>query len=268
MIKVSFLDSGIGGLSYCNEFRDTYPEYSVDYIADCKYFPYGKHNARVLQERVSQLAYTVQETLHADMLVIACNTASVTSLSCVRKKLRIPVIGVVPAIKLVQKEQRKRLYMMSTVLTKNDKYTEKLLHDFGADITVFLRGFPELVENIEQMVLQQSSAYANHVSSILEKIVLEIRALNIDSVLLACTHFLFVMKNLLALLPSNVRVYHSLEGVLMQISKVAKKLFVEKKQTGEAETKGTSGIYVTDDSQKKAYQNYAESNGLEFKGEI
>ncbi len=285
MIHVSFIDSGVGGLVYCDAFLQAYPDVEVSYIADTQFFPYGNHEAEHIQQRLLALCQYVIDTCKSNIIVLACNTASVSALQVLRatysKKLSVNFVGVVPAIKPVFHANGKRMYMMSTTATKKNKYTDALLQEFADDMQIFLRGFPELVESIEKMVLSHSDAYGQYVASLLEKIVIEIKELNIDSVVLACTHFLFIKKQLERLLPEGITIYHSLEGVVKQIGAILHAIehktgqregSTEQETANHTQTDTVNAcvptLYITDVEREEEFKQYAQSSQYQYGGII
>ena len=285
MVHVSFIDSGIGGLAYCNAFLQNNLDVGVSYIADTLFFPYGTHEIDSIQQRLIDLCKVVIDACKPNIIVLACNTASVSALKLLRsvytKKKSVHFVGVVPAIKPVCQANGKRMYMMSSTTTTKNEYTDTLLQQFANDIYIYLRGFPELIESIEKMILFRSEAYSQYVASLLERIIIEIKELNIDSVVLACTHFLFIKKKLRQLLPKNIHIYHSLEGVIRQIGKIIhsfgqkvekNNLYVPIAKTSHTITsvKKTQKpmLYITSIDREQEFKRYIQNSHYQYGGVI
>ena len=98
---VLIFDSGVGGLSILQEVRQLLPNLALSYVMDNAAFPYGVQPDDVLLRRIVNVCCSAVEVLQPDLLIIACNTASTIALPALRQQLSIPVIGVVPAIKVV-----------------------------------------------------------------------------------------------------------------------------------------------------------------------
>src|SRR3954466_5047494 len=77
-------DSGVGGLTVFREIARARPDAHYVYAADDALFPYGKTPEAALVARVTGLMAELIETHHPDLVVIACNTASVQVLSALR----------------------------------------------------------------------------------------------------------------------------------------------------------------------------------------
>jgi glutamate racemase len=97
--RVLAFDSGIGGLSVVEAMVAAGLPIDIDYAADFAWLPYGGRPDADLIERVPRLLAALAGELSADLLVIACNTASTVALDATRARVSIPVVGVVPPIK-------------------------------------------------------------------------------------------------------------------------------------------------------------------------
>lgn len=226
-IKIGFLDSGIGGLTYLHgitknitENQSKYNEVSFDifYLADHAGFPYGEKKEDFLSTYLLTLIPEYVKFCQLDMIIIACNTASVLILNSLRSVLRLPIIGVVPAIKPAVESNSSRIYVMNTNTATETTYIKDMIENplgkYGYDAKIFLRGCQELVDAIEDMIFQDDEAFRAHTSVILSRIVEEIKELDCKTVVLGCTHFLHISNILRKLLNDEVNVIDSLDGVI------------------------------------------------------
>ncbi len=101
MKRVLIFDSGVGGLSVYQEIYAQLPSFQYVYAFDDAAFPYGELPEDVLIERTQYIVSLLVDRHSIDLVVIACNTASTIVLPSLRQQLSIPVVGVVPAIKLL-----------------------------------------------------------------------------------------------------------------------------------------------------------------------
>ena len=93
------IDSGVGGLTICASISRRLPDADLIMVADSAFFPYGNKTAEQIRERVTHLATTLVAEHKPDVLVLACNTATVYALQAVRQALELPVIGTIPSVK-------------------------------------------------------------------------------------------------------------------------------------------------------------------------
>jgi len=144
-------DSGVGGLSVVAEIRKRLPDLQLSYAADDIFRPYGEKSEAQLKARLPRLLWELTETTQPDIVVMACNTASTTALSEVRSALKIPVIGVVPAIKPAATASRtKTIAVLGTPGTVQRRYVDDLINEFASDCHVLLQGSVNLVDIAEK----------------------------------------------------------------------------------------------------------------------
>ena len=94
-MNIVLVDSGIGGLTLLKRLIKAYPHVTYRYYADNAYHPYGDMDARELKEHLELLCNTFF-TQGASAVVLACNTASTTALTHLRKHISAPIFGVKP----------------------------------------------------------------------------------------------------------------------------------------------------------------------------
>ncbi len=154
--SILIFDSGVGGLSILSEIRKQFPTTHLHYLMDCEWFPYGTRNDDDLQQRIVSLCCTSVRRLQPDLLVLACNTASTLALEALRANLSIPVVGVVPAIKVAADQypdsEHAEIGLLATPATVNRVYTERLIRDFAPHCTVHRLGSSELVQLSEDWI--------------------------------------------------------------------------------------------------------------------
>ena len=120
------------------------------YVADTENFPYGEKTHERIIETLTHLIEKILLIVEPKVIVIACNTMSVTALSALRERFSVPFVGTVPAVKLAGKiSTNKRIGLLATERTVQESYTDKLISDFAPDCTVYKRGDAGLVSFIE-----------------------------------------------------------------------------------------------------------------------
>ncbi len=218
--RVLVFDSGVGGLTVADEIRALAPALAVDYAADSGFFPYGTKSDDELRARLPDLARALVAAARPDVFVMACNTASTIALPDVRAMLDIPVVGTVPAIKpAVQFSQTGTIGLLATQGTIRRAYTARLVEEFARGKRVILHGSPELV--------QLAEAHARGEDVPLEAFALAQAPLfaaeggdNIDTIVLACTHFPLVRGQLMASAPRAISYIDSGAAIARQTVRV------------------------------------------------
>lgn len=209
-----FFDSGVGGLSVLGPTRGLLPQAPIVYAADSAGFPYGTKSEAELAARVPALLGRLVERFRPRLAVIACNTASTIALDFARAALDLPVVGTVPAIKPAAEMSKTRVIgVLGTEATVRQPYVDNLAREFAADCTLVRHGSAELVALAEAKLAGAAispDAIAKAVRPLRE-------AANLDTVVLACTHFPLLADELAEALP-GVRFVDGGHGIARRIA--------------------------------------------------
>jgi glutamate racemase len=195
---ILFFDSGVGGLSVLGPTRALLLRAPIVYAADSAGFPYGTKTELELAERVPALLGRLVDRFHPRIAVIACNTASTIALDHVRAALGVPVVGTVPAIKPAAEMSKTRVIgVLGTEATVRQPYVDNLAREFASDCTIVRHGSAELVALAEAKLAGEAidpPAIAAAVQPMIE-------TADLDTVVLACTHFPLLQDELAAAMP-------------------------------------------------------------------
>ena len=218
--KILVFDSGMGGLTVAREIQALAPRLKIDYAADSGFFPYGEKSDDALRERLPLVAKALCDQAKPDVFVIACNTASTLALEDVRAVLDVPVVGTVPAIKPAAKlTQTGTIGLLATPGTVRRAYTAQLIKDFASEVRVILHGSVELVHMAEQIASGEAvSLEAFRVAQ--APLFAAEGGDQIDTIVLACTHFPLIRGELAATVPRAVSFVDSGEAIARQTLRV------------------------------------------------
>src|SRR5438445_6541498 len=198
---ILFFDSGVGGLSVLEPTLKLLPNAPIVYAADSAGFPYGKRSEAEIASRVPALLGRLVERFHPRLAVIACNTASTIALDHVRSALDLPVVGTVPAIKPAAETSKTRVIgVLGTQATVRQPYVDDLAAKFASDCTLIRHRSPELVELAEAKLAGEEIGI-DAVMAASEPMFDAPGGEKIDTVVLACTHFPLLAKELAAAFP-------------------------------------------------------------------
>ncbi|HPX26277.1 MAG TPA: glutamate racemase [Treponemataceae bacterium] len=252
-IDFVFIDSGTGGIPYMLYLSEKYPGYSSMYVADTENFPYGEKTHERIIETLTHLIEKILLIVEPKVIVIACNTMSVTALSALRERFSVPFVGTVPAVKLAGKiSTNKRIGLLATERTVQESYTDKLISDFAPDCTVYKRGDAGLVSFIEYNYLFSTKEERYKA---LEGAHQFFSSRNIDTLILACTHFIHLTKEIQELFGSGVAVIDSREGVVKQAIRLIEGSAVNTdKKTSQ---KSSAVFYYTGNKDEKTITSYS-----------
>jgi glutamate racemase len=201
---VLVFDSGLGGLSVVNALIDQKLGVDVFHLADTAFFPYGDKADEALILRVPTVIRAGIEATSADLVIVACNTASTLALDAVRAQVEIPVVGVVPAIKPAAALTRTgTIGLLATPKTVTRSYTDQLIAAFGDGKTVLRHGAVGLAGAAEAKLAGETpdpQIFEAAMSGLFHQKGGEA----IDIIVLACTHYPLVQAELEALAPHPV----------------------------------------------------------------
>jgi glutamate racemase len=200
---ILFFDSGVGGLSVLEPARVLLPTAPIVYAADSAGYPYGTKSEAEIASRVPALLGRLAERFQPRLVVIACNTACTIALEHVRAALDLPVVGTVPAIKPAAEMTRSGVIgVLGTEATIRQPYVDDLAQRFASHCTVLRHGSPELVELAEHKLAGESVS-VDEVGSAAAPLFDQAQGSEIDTVVLACTHFPLLRDELQAAFPGR-----------------------------------------------------------------
>ncbi len=202
---ILIFDSGVGGLSIYQEVRRLVPTATFVYASDNEAFPYGTKQEDEVVSRVDDVLRRLTSRFAPEVMVVACNTASTVALPKIRSRISIPVVGVVPAIKPAARISQTRVIgLLATPGTVKRAYTQDLIEEFAADCTVLRVGSAELVDLAENK-LRGKHVNLQTVRRIIAPLFKGENGGRLDTVVLGCTHFPLLLKELECAAPRAVR---------------------------------------------------------------
>ncbi|MDJ0349034.1 glutamate racemase [Cryobacterium sp. PH29-G1] len=184
---IGIFDSGVGGLTVARAIKDQLPGESILYIGDTAHSPYGpKKIADVRGFALDVLDELVAQDVK--LLVIACNTASAAVLRDARERYSVPVIEVIqPAVRrAVATTRSQRVGVIGTLGTVNSRaYNDAFAA--APQISLFSQACPRFVEFVEAGVTTGAEVLA-----VAEEYLAPLRAAEVDTLVLGCTHYPFL----------------------------------------------------------------------------
>ncbi|WP_111640803.1 glutamate racemase [Marinimicrobium alkaliphilum] len=211
--RILIFDSGVGGLSIAREVRARLPGCDLIYASDNAAFPYGTKTEDELVSRVDAVLKALLAHYPADIVVVACNSASTLALPHIRAHFSQPIVGVVPAIKpAAERSQSRVIGLLATPGTVSRAYTRELIESFASECTVISVGSSELVTLAEQQLRGQIPGHAA-IQTILAPFREHPRGPLMDTLVLACTHFPLLREQIAANLPGGVTLIDSGEAI-------------------------------------------------------
>jgi glutamate racemase len=213
---IGIFDSGVGGLSILREVRRLLPSENLIYFADQINVPYGQRGLREVREFSEGIARFLLAR-GAKIIVVACNTASAASLHHLREVFpRVPFVGMEPAVKPAAELSRKRtIGVIATEATFQGALFASVVDRFAGGVRVLTQTCAGLVEQIEKGEVQ-SAETRRMLETCLEPLLRE----EIDSLVLACTHYPFATPAIREIVGPDVTIVDPSPAVARQVRRV------------------------------------------------
>ncbi|HWR11614.1 MAG TPA: glutamate racemase [Rectinemataceae bacterium] len=261
--SIVFFDSGVGGLSYLEQARSLLPGATLHYVADDAGFPYGTKTSAQLEDLLLDRVRRLRARVMPEALVIACNTASQTGLKVLREAHPyFPIIGTVPAIKpAAESSLTGHIGVIATERTVVDPYIDDLIARYASDVEVVKLPAQDLVSFVEHHYL---SSTAEERLAAVEPYIRTLLDRGVDRIILACTHFLHLEKDIvacaLALGAEGIEIVDSRQGVANRLAQIVAEL--EKGQKRDA-VPGPGRFFLTGELPfDPSYARWAKRFGL------
>jgi glutamate racemase len=228
---IGVFDSGVGGLSVLKAIRAQIPNQSVLYFADQAHVPYGSRpvdEVRAFSEEITR--FLLQEGAH--VIVVACNTASAAALRYLRQAFpKTTFAGMEPAVKPAAETTRTgKVGVLATPATFQGALYASVVERFASGVTLYQNTCPGLVSQIEKGEL-----YTPKTRAILEEALCPMIEEGIDTVVLGCTHYPFVIPLIQEIVGADVRVIDPAPAVARQVAR----LIAEQKKQPPANERGS-----------------------------
>lgn len=199
---IGVFDAGVGGLSVVREMLRVLPGERVVYFADRARQPYGALPREVAEGLVLEsLQFLLDQGVKA--IVIACNTASAAGYEAARKRFSVPVFSVIgPGIPAACKATRnKRVGLIGTKGTVESHAHADIFAALDPAIQVFGRPCPLLPPLIELGKID-----SDETRLVVETYLQPLTEQKIDTLMLGCTHFPFVVELIQGILGRSIAI--------------------------------------------------------------
>ncbi len=213
---IGIFDSGVGGLSVLRTIRRHLPNESILYFGDQGHVPYGTRPS----EEILTFSHVITRFLldmGAKIIVVACNTASAVALIDLRKTFTETLfVGMEPAVKpAAENTQTGVVGVLATPGTFQGGLYASVVERFADNVILLQSTCPGLVQQIEQGELETKKTRA-----ILESALHPMLVQGIDTVVLGCTHYPFVIPVIQEIVGPGVRVIDPAPAVARQVERM------------------------------------------------
>ncbi|QJC36218.1 glutamate racemase [Enterobacteriaceae endosymbiont of Donacia cincticornis] len=215
---IFIFDSGLGGITIFNYIKNIFLNINFIYLLDNKYFPYGNKSKNFILQRLIKILQKISLFHNISLAIIACNTASITSLPELKKYFNFPIIGVTPVINLaIAKTKNQVIGFLATNTTLQNYKIRNKIYLLKKKYMIKMISSPKLVFLAERKLLGDKI-----ILSEIKKIFFSWYKLKIfpDTIILGCTHFPLIKDELKIIFPKNIYFLDSKKYIIDKFKKL------------------------------------------------
>lgn len=222
---IGIFDSGIGGLTIAHALKTKLQNESFIYFGDTKHLPYGEKSEEAIKDYSLKIAKFLEKR-RCKAIIIACNSASSVAFKYITKHIKsIPIYNVIdPIIDVISKDCSRKIGVIGTKATIKSNIYQKKISEICKQTEVVSLETPLLAPMIEEGFFNQEISIAIIKNYLKNKCLKDI-----DSLILACTHYPLIKKEITRFYNSKIKVIDSAEIISNYIMKELKDLNIMNK---------------------------------------
>jgi len=241
---IGVFDSGFGGLTVLKALLRLIPQADYLYFGDTARLPYGSKSVETVARYAVEAAHFLEQK-GAQMLVIACNTATALALDQIMAASKVPVVGVVEpgAERAAEQSAKKKVVVIGTEATVSSHAYKKALRARGAE--THEKACPLFVPLVEEG--WNEHRVTEEVAEIYLKEAFSQGFQHADVLLLGCTHYPLIKPVLRKVAPAHVRIVDSAEATADTVANLLLQQIPDSSAGGHG---GRLTFFVTDSAEK------------------
>ena len=215
---IGVFDSGVGGLTVLHELLVSLPHEDFVYLGDTARFPYGERTPAELERFCAEIAEELVARA-VKLLVVACNTATAAALPALRRRmmettLGVDVLAVVrpEAVGAVAATRSGRIGLLATPATVASGAYAEALATVDPHVSLVAVPCPDLAP-----IIQRGFPFDDDVVETVRAYVAPLRAAEVDTVILGCTHYPLIRPMLQRMLGRGVEIVTSGSALARQV---------------------------------------------------
>jgi glutamate racemase len=216
---IGIFDSGVGGLTVVKEIFKALPNEEIVYLGDTARVPYGTKSSETIKRfSIENVEFLMR--FNVKIIVVACNTASSISLPILRKKFKIPIVGVIrPGVKkALSMTQNGKIGIIGTQTTIKSRSYETEIERVSKKIEVSSGPCPLFVPLAEEGWLDGSITL-----QIAKQYLASLSKKKIDTLVLGCTHYPLLRPVISKAIGKGVRIVDSASSVAEEVASILEK---------------------------------------------
>ncbi|MCB4792291.1 MAG: glutamate racemase [Elusimicrobia bacterium] len=235
---IGIFDSGLGGLTVMSQVMKELPNEAIIYFGDTARIPYGSKSRDAIIKFSGQITKFLLKS-KVKMIIVACNTASSLALDVLKKKYKIPVLGVIePGAKAaIEQTKTGRIGIIGTEGTVNSLSYVKEIRKRNRGKRIYQKACPLFVPLVESGWLSKPATYM-----IIKEYLKDLKKVEIDTLVLGCTHYPLLKGAIGKVMGEKVKLIDSASATAKSVANVLK----DKGLCNNTKTKGKYSFYVSD----------------------
>jgi len=208
-MPIGIFDSGVGGLTVVRAMEEHLPNENLVYFGDTARYPYGTRSPEIVTEFALQNAGLLT-SFGIKLLIVACNTASSVAIPILQKNIDVPLIGVIlpGAVDAADSTKNGKIGVIATQGTVKSNAYKTAIHNRNSDVSVFSKACPLFValatEGFSGDIVQRIAHYY------LDELIQE----GIDTLVLGCTHYPLLKKDIQEVVGDGVNLIDSADATV------------------------------------------------------
>ncbi|RBP44932.1 glutamate racemase [Garciella nitratireducens] len=194
---IGVIDSGVGGLTVIREIQKQLPKENILYFGDSKNMPYGNKEPEEIISLTKKM-FSFMELQNVKVILLACNTIS-SFIEELIPLTEIPVFDIVypGCLAAIENNPKEGIGLIATEATVKSNIYKKTLESLKPEFCLYSNGSRDLAKVIEKNNGDQSQLNFT-IKSAIDPI---LKKASIDNLILGCTHYPIVSKNISKLYP-------------------------------------------------------------------
>lgn len=234
---IGVFDSGIGGLTVLAEIEKLLPQENIIYFGDTARVPYGnKSQSTIRNFSVENILFLLEKKVK--MVVVACNTSSALAINYLNNIFRIPIVGVIEAgANKALELTGGKIGIIGTKSTIASKAYQNIIKKKKGKNKIVSKCCPLFVPLIEEGMLSGKIT-----EKIVEMYLSDFKKLKIDTLVLGCTHYPLLKKEISKYL-GGVNIVDSAK----EVANYTQEILAHFSLSCEKKIKGKKKFYISDD---------------------
>lgn len=218
---IGVFDSGFGGLTVARALIDLLPKEQIIYVGDSARYPYGPRPAEEVQAFSREIVDHLVTLEGVKMVVVACNTASSVALDDLRAAYHVPILGVIePGLRAALRATRNgSIGVIGTVGTIASGAYQRQAAEISSLAKVHCYACPGFVEFVERGEFDSDQVHV-----LAERLLEPLVELDVDTLLLGCTHYPFLARTIADVMGREVLLISSAEETAFDVREVLSEL--------------------------------------------